>query len=99
MTPRKREERLTVRLSAEEAARLDEMRSGGTRQAAIRALICEARATPPRQDPTYDEALHILAAMAREGRVAAAVALERALRDRDDTSLDGELERILRVDP
>ncbi len=34
--------------------------------------------------------------MAREGRVAAAVALERALREREDPSLDDELDRILK---
>ena len=75
---------MEVRLSAEEAARLDELRSGGSRSAAVRALIRGASAPTAGSDPTHAEAVEILATMAREGRVAAAVALERALRETAD---------------
>lgn len=38
--------------------------------------------------PTYDEALAMLAAKAKEGSVTAIVALERALRTREDPEVD-----------
>ena len=79
-----REHRVEVRLSAEEAARLDELRAGGSRSAAVRALIRGTGAPAAGSDPTHDEAVRILAQMAHEGRVAAAVALERALRETAD---------------
>ena len=69
-----------VMLSDEEVARLDELRpSGVSRPAFLRQLLRE----PPRGDEvaTREEALSILTSLARDGRVSAAVHLERALRD------------------
>ncbi len=99
MPDKGRNQRVEVRLTAEEAARLDELRLGGSRSAAIRALIRDAGDSAADPNPTHSEVLRVLAAMAREGRVAAAVALERALRDREDSPDDDELERILRGAP
>jgi hypothetical protein len=74
-----REPSLKVTFSDEELLRLDELRPPGTsRPAFVRSLLRE----PPRDDEvaTRDEALGILTRLARDGRVAAAIALERALR-------------------
>ena len=74
-----REHTLKVTLTAAEFARLDELRPPGvTRPAFIRSLLRE----PPRTDDvaTRDEALSILTRLARDGRVAAAIALARELR-------------------
>ncbi len=84
MSSKSRQHRVQVRLTAEEVARLDELRAGGSRSAAIRSLIWGADGAAAGSDPTHDEAVKILATMAREGRVAAAVALERALRETAD---------------
>ena len=70
---------LKVTLDDQELARLDEIRPPGTtRPAFLRALLRE----PPRDDEvaTREKALSILTGLARDGRVAAAIALERALR-------------------
>lgn len=75
-----REHRINVTLSDQEMVRLDELRLPGmSRPAFVRSLLRE----PPRDDEvaTRDEALSILTRLARDGRVAAAIALERALRD------------------
>jgi hypothetical protein len=51
------------------------------------------------EPPSHAEAVAILARLAREGKVAAAVALERALRDGPGAEgPEGELERLLRGD-
>jgi hypothetical protein len=74
-----REHPIKVRLDDSELMRLDELRPPGTsRPAFLRSLLRE----PPRNDQvaTREEALSILTALARDGRVAAAIALERALR-------------------
>jgi len=74
-----RDHAIRVTLDASELARLDELRPPGTsRPAFLRSLLRE----PPRNDEvaTREEALSILTSMARDGRVAAAIALERALR-------------------
>ena len=79
--------------------RLSQPRISGTprpvrnvRPALLRSLLYE----PPRDDEvaTRTEALAILTALARDGRVAAAIALERALRNEGARS-DDELARIL----
>lgn len=95
MSSKSRQHRVQVRLTAEEVAQLDELARGGSRSAAVRRLIRDASA-PTAAEPTHAEAVTILAQMAREGRVAAAVALERALREREDSPLDDELDRILK---
>ena len=80
-----REKALKVTFSDEEWARLDELRPPGTtRPTFLRSLLRE----PPRNDEvaTRNEALSILTRLARDGRVAAAIALERALRDQYECS-------------
>jgi hypothetical protein len=84
-----------ARLSDAELARLDEIRSPAqSRPAFIRSLLRE----PPSGDEvaTRSEALAILTGLAREGRVSAAIALERALRESDTPREEDELARILR---
>ena len=74
-----RENAIRVTLDDPELARLDELRPPGVSRAAfLRSLLRE----PPRDDQvaTREEALSILTSLARDGRVAAAIALERALR-------------------
>jgi hypothetical protein len=74
-----REHTVKVTFTDGELARLDELRPPGTsRPAFVRSLLRE----PPRSDDvaTREEALSILTRLARDGRVAAAIALERALR-------------------
>lgn len=74
-----REHPIKVRLDDSELMRLDELRPPGTtRPAFLRSLLRE----PPRDDEvaTREEALSILTSLARDGKVAAAIALERALR-------------------
>jgi hypothetical protein len=83
-----REKKIEVRLSGDELARLEELRAGGSRSAAIRALIRGAGGVAAAPEPTHGEILQVLAAMARDGKVAAAVALERALRETADDAPD-----------
>jgi hypothetical protein len=68
---------IKVTLSADELVRLDELKpSGVSRAAFLRSLLRE----PPRDDEvaTRTEALAILTRQARDGKVASAIALERA---------------------
>jgi Arc/MetJ-type ribon-helix-helix transcriptional regulator len=70
---------ISIRLSGEEVARLDEMRADGvSRSAFVRELL--RRSGPVDEQPSYPEALMLLARSARAGKVQAQVALERALR-------------------
>lgn len=88
-----RENYVRITLSDEELTRLDELRPSGTsRPAFLRSLLYE----PPREDEvaTRSEALAILTAQARDGKVASAIALERALRA-EETVTDDTLDRIL----
>ena len=75
-----REERVTVRLEAPEAARLYEFarERGLSRAAALRSLLTAADGAPA-EPPTATEALVLLAESARGGSVAARVALARLL--------------------
>ena len=76
-----RENAVRVTLTDSELARLDELRPAGTtRPAFIRSLLRE----PPtgQEVATRTEALAILTALAGDGRVAAAIALERATREK-----------------
>ena len=87
-----REHSIKVTLNAQELARLDAIRpSGTTRPAFLRSLLEE----PPRDNEvaTRTEALGILTRLARDGRVAAAIALERAVRE--EASPDDKLDEIL----
>ena len=83
-----RKNRVEVRLTDEEVARLDELRAGGSRSAAVRSLIWGADGAAVGPEPTHGEILRILAAMARDGKVAAAVAAERALRETAEDAPD-----------
>jgi hypothetical protein len=74
-----REARVTVRLSADEATRLDGLarKRGSSHAAALRALLRDD--DTPAAVPTPSEALALLAESARDGSVAARVALARLL--------------------
>lgn len=90
-----REHSIKVTLSGQELARLDELRPPGTsRPAFLRSLLRE----PPRGDEvaTREESLSILTSLARDGRVAAAIALERALREHHSDPSD-PLDDLLRA--
>jgi hypothetical protein len=83
---------ISIRLSAQDVARVDEMRGGGvSRSAFVRGLL--RGAGPLDEQPSYDEALRLLADSARAGKVQAQVALVRALRGEQPAS---ELEEFLR---
>jgi hypothetical protein len=90
-----RDHSVKVTLTDQELARLDELRPSGTsRPAFLRSLLRE----PPRTDDvaTRTEALSILTALARDGRVAAAIALERATREQGQAG--DELDELLHGD-
>lgn len=70
-----------VRLSADDVEVLDEARGSMTRSAFIRSLVRRSAAGERSTGADRGEAIEILSEMARSGKVAAAVALERALRD------------------
>jgi hypothetical protein len=87
-------ETVTIRMSPEELARVDEMRGEGvSRSAFVRELL--RRSAPLDEEPTYAEALVLLARSARAGKVQAQVALERALRGTESADDAGWLDRIL----
>jgi hypothetical protein len=73
-------------------ARLDEMRGPTSRAEYLRRLL---EGPPPEGDPTHNEALQILYGLAKDGRVGAAVALERVLRDADPSEDGDWLDRIV----
>lgn len=74
---------VTVRLTAQDLARLDEMRgSAVSRSGFIRQLL--RLSAPVEELPSRREALALLAESARSGKVAAQVALARELRERSD---------------
>ena len=86
---------ITIRLTPEEVARVDEIRGDGvSRSAFVREML--RRAAPLDEAPSYPESLLLLAKSARAGKVQAQVALERALRAESDVEPDGELARLLR---
>lgn len=77
MTTPRRPERVAVRLSADEAARLDELRGELGRAAYLRALLDAA--DPLDVEPTRDEALALLTTSARQSSIPARVALARLM--------------------
>ena len=88
---------ITIRLTPQEVARLDEMRGAGvSRSAYVRELL--RRSGPVEGYASHDEALVILTRLARAGKVAAAIALERALRAEGAAEPRGELWRLLHGD-
>jgi hypothetical protein len=72
-----REHEIKVRLSDDELEALDELRNGVSRAAFLRSLVRK----PPEVTDVADrtESLAILTAMARDGKVTAAIALAREL--------------------
>jgi hypothetical protein len=74
-----RKHAVKVSLNSEELARLDRARGSAERAVYLRTLLYE----PPdiSEIASHKEALAILSRLARAGGTAAAVALERALRD------------------
>jgi hypothetical protein len=90
----RRDHALKVRLSTAEVARLDELRGPTSRAEYLRRLL---QGPPPEGGPTHQESIQILYGLAKDGRVGAAVALERALRASSEEP-DGELARLLRDD-
>jgi Ribbon-helix-helix protein, copG family len=89
-------ETVTIRVSRDEIARVNELRGDGvSRSAFVRELL--RRAGPLDDPPTYAEALLLLARSARGGKVQAQVALERALRGADGVDWDDWLGRLLDV--
>jgi hypothetical protein len=94
MSDVRRRHEVMVRLNDDELARLDDLRPAGVARAVyLRNLLRE----PPTDEDVADrqEALAILSALARAGKVAAAVALVRELRPDDGKRIDDELDRIL----
>ncbi len=93
MNEARRRHAVMVRLNNAELACLDEHRGGLSRAGYVRSLLRE----PPDREAIADrnEVLALLTAQAREGKVSAAIALERALRDQDVPDIDDALERIL----
>jgi hypothetical protein len=90
----RRSNNIMVRLTDAELARLDELRPAGTnRSAFLRSLLRE----PPSGDEvaTRSESLGILSTMARDGKVAAAIALARELREEGAPAPAGELRELI----
>jgi Arc/MetJ-type ribon-helix-helix transcriptional regulator len=88
---------ITVRLSPQDVARVDEMRGAGvSRSAFVRELLRQAG--PVDEYATHSESLAILTRLARGGKVAAAIALERATRAETSAEPKGELWRLLHDD-
>jgi hypothetical protein len=90
----RRDHALKVRLSTAEVARLDELRGPTSRAEYLRRLL---QGPPPEGGPTHQESIQILYGLAKDGRVGAAVAMERPLRASSEEP-DGELARLLRDD-
>jgi len=82
-----RAKRITVQLSDAELAKVDEIRGALSRPAFVRSLL---RAAGPAGGDvaSHMEALAILTALARDGKMPAAIALERALRSTDGAPAD-----------
>ena len=73
-------------------ARLDEMRAPTNRAEYLGRLL---QRPPPEGEPTHHESLQILYRLAKDGRVGAAVARERALRGDEPSEDSGLLAEIL----
>jgi hypothetical protein len=78
-----RENEVKIRLSDDELARLNEIRPRGVSRAAyVRSLLREPSGQVEVASRT--EVLAIMSSLARDGRVSAAIALERALRESEE---------------
>jgi hypothetical protein len=88
-----REHVVKVQLSGDELEQLDELRGGHPRSGYLRSLL---HGPPEVKDvASYEEALAILTAMARDGKVTAAIALQRALHDAPQAPVKDELDELL----
>ncbi|MEJ7786347.1 MAG: hypothetical protein WKF96_16205 [Solirubrobacteraceae bacterium] len=74
-------------MDAVELARVDEIRGALSRPAFVRSLL-RAAAPTGGDVATHTEALAILTALARDGKLPAAISLERALRGADGAPAD-----------
>jgi hypothetical protein len=83
----RRDVRLELRLTASEAAKLDEFRLGLSRTAYLRRLLMDVEPHQAAGIASRDEALALLSSQARDGKVAATIALVRELRG-DHASVD-----------
>jgi hypothetical protein len=93
MNDARRHNEVMVRLNDAELARLDEGRPPGIARAVyLRNLL---RKPPSEGIADRREVLGILSEQARAGKVAAAIALVRALNDEDGPTIDDALDRIL----
>jgi hypothetical protein len=93
MNDARRHHEVMVRLNDTELARLDEARPPGIARAVyLRSLL---RQPLPEGIANRREVLGILSEQARAGKVAAAIALVRALKDEDEPTIDDALDRIL----
>jgi hypothetical protein len=89
-----RKHTVKVSLNSDELARLDRTRGSAERAVYLRTLLYELPNIS--EVASHKEALAILSRLARAGGTAAAIALERALRDRSGgTDFDDELSRLL----
>jgi hypothetical protein len=89
-----REHAVKISLNSDELARLDRARGRTERAVYLRTLLYE----PPEisETATQAEALALLSRLARAGGTAAAIALERAIRDQPrGNDFDDELSRLL----
>jgi hypothetical protein len=93
MNEARRKHEVMVRLNDAELTCLDEHRGGLSRAGYVRSLLRE----PPTDKGIVDrqEVLALLSEQARAGKVAAAVALVRALKHEDGPTIDDALDRIL----
>jgi hypothetical protein len=91
-----RSHHVKVSLNDQELARLDEVRGDEERAVHLRRLLHE----PPdgSEVATHGESLAILSRLARDGKVSAAIALERALRGGEAATDDGWLQKLLNGD-
>ena len=88
---------ITIRMTPQDVARVDEMRGGGvSRSAFVRELLRQSG--PLDEYATHGESLAILTRLARAGKTSAAIALERALRAEGGEEPRGELWRLLHDD-
>ena len=81
-----RDKKIEVRLNGAELAKIDEHRGGLSRPAYLRGLL-QAPSLPD-DEPTHRESLSLLYRLARDGKVQATIALERALRETADDVRD-----------
>jgi hypothetical protein len=77
-----------LRLSGDDVELLDGARGTQTRSSFLRSLIRQAAAEDHSAPADRGEAIAILSEMARAGKVAAAIALERALRAGDEQPME-----------